>query len=1688
MRLFLTLFSFLLISITTILAQAPTNDDCSGLVDLGAVPICEDTPTTFYTNVDATASDIGFGNSPSCFNGGTVQNDVWFGFQTTTDLLDLTITIQGSPLGPTGDILNNPQVALYRGDCVVDGLAELFCLSADNGETSLQLDVLGLTPNTQYFLRINDYSASATPNWGDFSICIDEFVPAVLCGESSFTTACFGTFYDSGGPDGDYSANENCTFTICPADFHQCIELNIPFFNTESGFDELQVFAGEDTSGELIATIAGGGNGNPFPIQISDQCVTLQFTSDGSVQQEGFEVIWECSPLECDGSSVDNPTDIGELPFNGDFSTCEGAATFGETACGNDAFLNGPEYVFVYNSPGNICASVVTSAGGVLVLNGPPNDPNSVCVAQAPNGNIASANFQEPGEYYIVVANADGCIDFNLDIQETDCPLSAALVDALCNPLNGCIEDGGVPSVFLFEDGFEDLVIDDPNQGCWLGVGIEPDFYWFTIEAQADGPFGFILESADNPSDIDFNVWGPFTNEDVCENPNDVIDFISNNQPIRSSWAAGADPTGLADINPVTGLPVEDEYDCGGPGTPGAGGDDFVTTIPAQEGEVYVILVNDFGNQIAESGISVDWGPSSPDVLAPVPIEILAGDTAVCAGETVQIELSNGVNNIEWITNTGDLSCLDCPNPTASPNETTTYQAVVDAVCYSDTINVKVEVYNVDAGPDQTLCGNDEIQIVAGSNFEDAGYSWQAPDEVNLSCLDCPDPFIISSVPGTYILEVTLGASNCILTDQVQITVLDGLAPEYEVVDNQQICIGESINIGGDEVAGNTYVWTSIPPGFASTESNPEVSPDETTTYFVTVTGTDALCPFPSIDSVTVEVFELPSIAVANDTLICQGESIFLGNTTLEENVAYSWDGPGEIEDATDPNTLASPQQSGTYTLTATRGACEVTASFDVEVATISVEIDAPDTLQICLGTEVDLSVNAAPAPIQATWTPDDGSLSAIIGNQVTAIPEEPTTYIASVEIPGCIRQDTITILVDSLPSDMTITPMDTTVCEGEIVLLQSPVYEPSDFPNIAFEWLPSVGFETPDSLYNMVISAVNTTTYRRINTNGACLDSTLVTVNVDTIPDISIMPMDTSICAGESVDIVVEVNAPVEDISWSPQEGLSCTDCFTPTATPLATTDYNFEATAGVCSVSISTSIEVAQPPSIDVIGDQTICPGDALQLNSIDDGTSDYVWTSPDDPDFSSTDPLLTVNPAETTTYNLMATNACGTMEAEVTITVLSGIEITVSDDLSICTGDEITLNASSNLPEGEEGIFTWTWENGNTSVGPNLSLPNLTETTVFNVSFDYACGTIEDQVVVTVNLSPFANLVENPLICFSGSIILNDIGGANVDDLTFEWSSPDDPDFSSTDPAPLVSPDVTTTYEVVVSNEGCPDFEGSVTVQVVEQATVTVSMDTLVCSGDMVTLFANGTAPDDVEQTYTWFANGEFLAEGDTVTHVPSETTEYTLEYNYGLGCEIITQSVFVEVIEGLNVELEVEPVDPNDNSIPVQIDAGVIDTVTAIVTPDGMDLTYEWTVDDEPFGGNTSSINHTSPIAAQVIYSVTVTNSVGCTDDANIVVEFTTPTVAVPNVFSPDGDGTNDFFFPVSSGGVIIVDLKIYNRWGQLVFDNDDLENGWDGNYNGNPAPSDVYIYKIQYKKVDAEDATIFEEKGDLTLLR
>ncbi|MEY2904373.1 MAG: hypothetical protein RJA52_389 [Bacteroidota bacterium] len=1347
-------------------------------------------------------------------------------------------------------------------------------------------------------------------------------------GRDIFSTDCQGILFDSGGPDSTYKSNENSIFTVCPSTNPGCIEINIISYNIDPyrlffGGDVLLIFEGNTASGDPISIISGPGSLAPLKLKINSNCFTTVFQSDELIDFSGFELSWNCASSACNFNDVN----INSLPFSSNSSTtCNEFGTFISSSCGYQGFLNGPEKTFVFNSPGNICADIQLSNAlpgtGILVTKGNPRSNTSTCVVQTEIGFLNSVDFREAGVYYITVANGVTCTPFTLTISESDCFLSPALTNALCNPINGCQDGSGQPQLINYFGGNSDLSIQPGiNSGCWPGSSANPNYFWFSIHAAEDGNLAFLLSSEGPLADLDFNVWGPFTNDSVCLNKTAIVNRIKSEMPIRSSWAASREFTGLASNHPTKKYAITDDFDCSDLGTPEGQVDGLVRSIEAKKGEVYLVLVNDEEDIVSKRGLQIDWNGSDPEVLGKIVPEIR--DTTICRGGSAVLKINAPSSKISWEDPQNTLSCKDCLNPIARPTTTTTYKATLENICHTEVISVTVGVFNLELGSNFTVCLG-ENKILNPQGVEDGIYNWVFPEGVESSCMNCASPEVIFNEEGTFTISATLDGPGCDFQDAITVTVLPQAAPNYSISNDISICQGEKVNLGGVEISGNTYTWSSIPQGFISNLSNPEVSPEATTTYFLEVSN--GICPNPVRDSVKVIVNSKPTINLSESITICEGEKVVLGNTPSQNGVVYSWSGGDNIFSPNLPNTIVNPTVSSFYTILAQNGNCKVENSIAVNVIPSKIEIiigDSTkmktDTMGICKGENLPLLANVNPSTSQVVWNSTNGQFNNFNGSNIILNGFSRTfTLYAETSNQLCSKKDSIVFVVDSLPTNLFITPGDTTICEGAFVVLKTESYQPADFPGLRFEWFPRRGQETPDSLLSMVLSPDTTNIYYRVATNGSCKDTSFALVTVNPLPILSIFPPDTTICPGEGVRLMLEVEQPgtLEEIMWMPESGLSCTDCRSPIASPVTSTTYNVQAKLKDCPGEASARINVRPSPLYQFPTQRVICPGTTVLLNSIFSPNATYTWTS-DDPSFGSV-----------------------------------------------------------------------------------------------------------------------------------------------------------------TTPRPIVSPTRTTTYFLTIEDGICAPIKETIIIEVVGEVSLSVSASkNRICENESVTLTANITGGTS-EDSYYWINDRGLVFQGREITVFPPLTTTYTFFFTSGGDCQRLDESLTITVDPGVEVNIEATP---SELVVP---QGTVVELKAQIITMALGTLDINWT-------SGTSNLGSGESISALLVdnpseFIVKVSTLAGCMSSDTIVFEVIKPTIQIPNAFTPNGDGQNDFFNVLFSGDIDeIVEFRIYNRWGKVVYNNQNPDTGWDGNLNGTLQPSEVYVYQVKVRLLDGEEVFL---KGDVTLIR
>jgi gliding motility-associated-like protein len=332
------------------------------------------------------------------------------------------------------------------------------------------------------------------------------------------------------------------------------------------------------------------------------------------------------------------------------------------------------------------------------------------------------------------------------------------------------------------------------------------------------------------------------------------------------------------------------------------------------------------------------------------------------------------------------------------------------------------------------------------------------------------------------------------------------------------------------------------------------------------------------------------------------------------------------------------------------------------------------------------------------------------------------------------------------------------------------------------------------------------------------------------------------------------------------------------------------------------------------------------------------------------------------------------------------------------------------------------------------------------------------------------PTTNAGIDTAVCVGGSVTLT-ATGAN----TYVWAEPDNSLSCTNCPDPIATPVATVTYVLTGSTAfGCTSSD-SVTVKVITPGTISLSsaIDSI-CIGQHVQLIASG------EAIYNWTpATGLNNPNISNPIASPDSTTTYQIVGADYKACFADTQYVQVVVFNYPTIDAG-PPV--------VTIAPGSTYQINATGSPDITTVT--WT----PSAG-LSCTNCYDPVAKPTFtttYTINATNNGGCSvsDSIELIVLCGASNLFVPNTFSPNGDGVNDIFYVRGKALSRIQSMLIFNRWGQVVFEKKDFAAndptaGWDGTFNGKPAPIDVYIYEIE---VICDNSQVLPYHGNVALIR
>jgi len=811
-----------------------------------------------------------------------------------------------------------------------------------------------------------------------------------------------------------------------------------------------------------------------------------------------------------------------------------------------------------------------------------------------------------------------------------------------------------------------------------------------------------------------------------------------------------------------------------------------------------------------------------------------------------------------------------------------------------------------------------------------------------------------------------------------------------------------------------------------------------------------------------------PIVSAGVDQSVCSGTSVTLAGSGAS---TYSWDN-GVIN-----NVSFNPSATLTYTVTGTSlSGCTGTDQMLVTVNSLPT-VNAGLDQSVCAGSNVTLSASGA-----STYSWNNG-----ITNGVAFTPVSTATYtVTGTSVAGCTNMDQVQVSVNPIPTVNAGNYLAVCQDAADIALVGSPAGGTFTGTGVAgSNFDPSVGTQTINYSYT--------------NASG-CSNSANTTININSLPIVN---------AGTYVDQCA--NAPLVTLVGSPVGGSFSgagvtAGQFNPA---VGTSNITYNYTDGNnCANSASTVINVNPVPLVSGGSYPNVCSNAGIVAlagtpaggtftgtgvtganfdPAVGTQTLTYNYTDGLGCSNSTTTTITVVNPAAINagTYSPVCIDAANVvLVGSPSGGTFSGTGVTSNSfdpsvgtqlitynytDPAGCTGSGTTTITVNPLPIVDAGVYSAACSNGSnvaltgipsggtfTGTGVTGSAFNPTSGTQ-TITYSYTNGngcTNSDVATITVNPAPVVSAGSYSPVCVNGTPV-NLVGtpaggtfsGTGVVANTFNPASGTQ----------------TITYSYTTA-QNCTNSSTSI-IQVNNLPTINAGADVTICAGTSVTLNGNGGT------SYTWNNGG---VNGQAFT--PSTgSTVYTVTGTDANGC-VNTDNVTVNVMPYPSASASAD-VTTGNPGLAVNFDNFSTNSTS-----------YNW---DFGNGASTTVTNlnsQTATYSSVGSYMMVLTSSNGlCSDTAMIQIDilpYPTPDIHVPNVFTPNGDNTNDDFF-ISTQNASAIEVIILNRWGNVVHEITTLDGVWDGDVNGKHADDGVYFFKYIVTGLNGEEIT---GHGNITLIR
>ncbi|MFA8300584.1 MAG: T9SS type A sorting domain-containing protein [Hyphomicrobiales bacterium] len=418
-------------------------------------------------------------------------------------------------------------------------------------------------------------------------------------------------------------------------------------------------------------------------------------------------------------------------------------------------------------------------------------------------------------------------------------------------------------------------------------------------------------------------------------------------------------------------------------------------------------------------------------------VNAVASLQEVCPSAEVQLDVEIGdLKNCTyvWTSTPAGFNSTE-KSPKAVPTENTTYTVVVSSNGNDYTSSVDITLNDL---PDITLndtyesCKSNKLVLTTEPN-SDYTYLWSNNEITNSIQVSYG-----SNNTDKYSVTVT-SSKGCADFKETTITWIDcdleASATPEEVCPSAEVQL--DVEIG--DLKNCTYVWTSTPAGFNSTEKSPKVAPSESTTYNVVVTSNGSTLS----GIVTVNVHSVPTLDLGEDLSVCKQETIML-DTKLDNTYTHVWS-TGATESSIDVSYNNIDSEIYSIDVTSDKG-CKIDDEINITWIDCEVKVRASKE-KVCSGDEVELSVEINGIDIdnaEFAWSSDKDNFNSD-KSIVKVTVSETTTFVLKVKYNNVDYTDNITIVAEIIEIDL---GKDIEECDDKKVILTAP-----DKDNVTYLW-----------------------------------------------------------------------------------------------------------------------------------------------------------------------------------------------------------------------------------------------------------------------------------------------------------------------------------------------------------------------------------------------------------------------------------------------------------------------------------------------------------------------------------------------------------------------------------------------------------------------------------------------------------